>query len=150
MISVLTGLADAMVSEMNNAPPGTFTLPFTAVRGYKPVFDLPDLLTLRVTVVPRSQASVYVSRSHVRTDYIIEIGVQQKVDADFEDDCDDLMALVEQIGSFFYLRKLTSLPTATWIGVERPEGLHTEHLEQLHTFTSVLRLTYRIVIAVPS
>ena len=49
-------IADAVVSELNQAqepPAAGFGQTFTAVRAYRPVYDLADLKTLRVTVVPK-------------------------------------------------------------------------------------------------
>ena len=44
-------LADAIVEQLNAHE---FSETFTAERGYLPTFDLPDLNSLKVTVVPSS------------------------------------------------------------------------------------------------
>ncbi|MBI5864862.1 MAG: hypothetical protein HZB38_10205 [Planctomycetes bacterium] len=50
-MSTVIDIADAVVASLNA---GTFSQTFEAERKYQPVFELPDMQTLHVSVVPRS------------------------------------------------------------------------------------------------
>ena len=50
-MSLIIDIADAVVARLNA---GQFSRPLEAVRRYRPVFDLQELQTLRVSVVPKS------------------------------------------------------------------------------------------------
>jgi len=76
-------------------------------------------------------------------DLIVHIGVQKKIQADSE--CDALMDLVKEIADYLNRRELTTMPTAFWIATENDPIYSAEDLEQLRQFTSVLRLTYRLL-----
>ena len=49
-VAGITEIADAVTAELNA---GSFSQAFTAERHYRPVFDLPEMGTLHVTVVPQ-------------------------------------------------------------------------------------------------
>jgi hypothetical protein len=141
-------IADAVVSELNNAqvPPAPgFVQPFVAVRAYRPVYDLADLKTLRVTVVPKGLEIVNITRNANQNDVSVDVAVQQKVDPNDSAQMDALMQLVEKLGDFFRLRRLTALPTALWTKTENVPIYAPEHLETKQVFTSVLTLTFRVV-----
>mgnify|MGYP007112161168 CR=1 FL=1 len=53
-------LADAIVTELNTH---TFSQPVTAARHYLPTFDLQEMHTLHVSVVPTSVASQELTRA---------------------------------------------------------------------------------------
>jgi hypothetical protein len=78
-MSVITDIADAVVASLNA---GTFSEPFTAERLHQPSFELADLQTLRVSVVPKSLEIRNASRQHSFFDCTIDVGLQQKVDDD--------------------------------------------------------------------
>jgi hypothetical protein len=141
-------IADAVAAELNAAqvaPAPGFGQTFTAVRAYRPVFDLADLKTLRVTVVPKGLEIVNITRSANQNDVSVDVAVQQKVDPNDGPQMDVLMALVEKLGDFFRLRRLTALPTALWTKTENVPIYSPEHLETKQVFTSVLTFTFRVV-----
>ena len=74
MATILT-IADAVVAELNGT---SFSLPFTATRAYIPRFDLADMATLRVTVVPKGLEIAAGSRGKDQHDYRVDVGVQQR------------------------------------------------------------------------
>lgn len=58
-MSLITTIADAVVTELNGAAPGTFAQAFTAARHYRPQFDLAELKTVRVSrmmILPTSRS----------------------------------------------------------------------------------------------
>jgi hypothetical protein len=147
-MSLITDIADAVVTELNAAPvpPATgFAQTFTAARAYRPQFDLPDLKTLKVTVVPKGIEIINVTRHANQNDVSVDIAVQKKVNPTDTTDMDALMTLVEQIADFFRLRRMTAFPTALWTKTDNVPVYSPEHLEQKQVFTSVLTLTFRVV-----
>jgi hypothetical protein len=141
-------IADAVVAELNAAqvdPAPGFGQTFTATRAYRPVFDLADLKTLRVTVVPKGIEIINITRNANQNDVSVDVAVQKKVNPADAAEMDALMTLVEKLGDFFRLRRLAALPTALWTKTENVPIYSPEHLETKQVFTSVLTLTFRVV-----
>lgn len=134
----IINLADAMVAELNG---NTFSLPFTAERGYLPEFDLPDMDTLRVTVVPKEDEGRIDTRSLSKHDYSVDIGIQKKPTTIDATELDPLMFLVQEIADFFLFGKQPG--GATLIASNVRILYMQEHLHKLRQFTSVLTLTFR-------
>jgi hypothetical protein len=139
--STLIALADAIVASLNSGP---FSLPFEAVRGYRPVVDLQTLQAVKVTVIPKSLAITAATRADGFYDCAIDVGVQQKVDVDDPAALDELMKLVEELGDHLRYRKLEGFTVAAWLALENDPVFAPEHLEQHRQFTSVLTVTYRV------
>ena len=131
-------VADAVTAELNAAALG-----FTALRHYRPQFDLAELKMLRVSVVPKGITITSLGRGLNQHDVAVDVAVQQKVDAAEATSLDELMNLVQQIADSLRLRRLASLPTAIWIRTENQPIYSPEHLETKGVFTSVLTCTFR-------
>ena len=140
-MSTIIDVADAVVANVNA---GSFSQEFTAERTYQPVFELPEMQTLHVSVVPKSILIAAASRSDNFFDCAIDIGVQKKVDADDSDEIDALMGLVEELVDHLRLKRLDALPAAAWLSIENEPVFAPEHLDQQRTFTSVVTVTYRV------
>ena len=145
MKNLIISVADAIVAELGTAPADTFNQAFTAARHYRPQFDLAELRTLRVSVVPKGITITSLGRNSNQHDINVDVAVQKKVDADDLEVLDGLMLLTEQIANFFRLRRLSKMPEAIWIKTENVPVYSPEHLETKQVFTSVLTLTFRIV-----
>ena len=78
-MSVITDIADAVTTSLNA---GTFIEDFTAERLHQPSFELPELQTLRVSVVPKSVEIRNATRQHSFFDCAVDVGIQQKIDDD--------------------------------------------------------------------
>lgn len=141
-MSTVVRIADAVVADLNA---GTFAEPFTAERLFSPVFELPDMQALHVSVVPRSITTQPCTRAAGFFDYNIDIGVQKKLNSDDPTEVEGQLALVEQIGDYLRNRKLAAMPETTWIKAENAPVYLPEHLEQLRQFTSVMTVTYRVM-----
>ncbi|OQB78594.1 MAG: hypothetical protein BWX88_05154 [Planctomycetes bacterium ADurb.Bin126] len=144
-MATIVDIADAVAAELNGH---TFSQAFTARRLYRPVFDLADMKTLHVSVVPKGVEMQGASRTLVQHDYLIDVGVQKKLPTSPSGDnteIDALMALVEQIADFFRQRRLQAMPNVVWVKTENPSIYLPEHLDQLRQFTSVLTLTFRVL-----
>lgn len=144
-MSLITAIADAIVADLNGAAAGTFAQTFTAARHYRPQFDLAELKTLRVSVVPKGIAITGLMRSANQHDVSVDVAVQKKVNPADSAELDGLMTLVEQIADYFRLRRLTALPTALWTKTDNVPVYAPEHLEQKQVFTSVLTFTFGVV-----
>ena len=77
--SAVIQVADAVVASLNA---GSFALPFTAQRRYRPTFDLAELDTLRVSVVPKGVEITNATRSASYFDCTVITGAPSGVDAD--------------------------------------------------------------------
>lgn len=142
---LITDIVEAVTQELNSAPEGTFSMAFTAVRHYRPQFDLAQLRDLRVSAVPKSIAITSAGRSLNQHEIAVDVAVQKKVDPAEQAELDGLMLLVEQIADFFRLRRLSAFPEALWVKTENQPIYAPEHLEQHRVFTSVLTLTFRVM-----
>ena len=140
-MSVLVDLANAMVTSLNG---GTFSVPFQAVRGYRPAVELKDLEAVQVTVVPKALTIIAATRSSSYFDGVIDVAVQQKVDADKLADLDALMGLVQEIADHLRNRRLEGLSAVVCTTVENDPVFAPEHLELHRVFTSLLTVTYRL------
>jgi len=141
-MATLTNIAEAVKDELNGY---TFSEAFEAERFYQPLFELPEMKVLHVTVVPRGIEMAVSSRTLVGHDYQIDVAVQKKFDTDDTIDLDPLMALVEEIADFFRLRRLAGVPTAAWVRTENSPVYSQEHMERFRQFTSVVTLTFRVL-----
>jgi len=140
-MSLVIDIADAVADELNA---GTFSQTFIAERLYRPDFELAEMKTLHVSVVPKGIATSALSRGQNLYDVSIDVAIQKKLAAENEAEIDPLMALVEELADFFRLRRLTAVPAAVWLKTENLPVYAMEHLEQKKLFTSVLTFTFRV------
>lgn len=140
MNSALTDIADAVASELN-AHPETFSQPFTAQRLNLPEFDLSEMDSLHVTVVPKAVKETRISRSAVQEDFLIDVGVMKRFENQVDQDA--MLALVEQFKKFFRGRRLSQYPSAAYVGAENDPPYDPTHLSKLRQFTGVITLTFR-------
>jgi hypothetical protein len=141
-MAVITDLADALVAELNAA---TFGQPIAAQRHYLPRFDLPEMQTLHVTVVPKGVVLGVGDRARGQGDYSVDVAVQQKITTGDNAELDALTNLVEEIANHLRGRRLASYPDAAWLKTEQTVLYAQEHLAELRQFTSVLTVTYRVL-----
>jgi len=139
-LATIIQIADAVAAQLNGA---TFSQPLTAARLYAPSFELPDMETLHVTVVPRGIASTSLDRKRDSFSYDIDLAVQKKTDM-VQASLDALMTLVEEIADHFRAEPLASFPGARCVDVKNVPVYSQEHLDELRQFTSVLTLTFRM------
>ena len=138
-MSVITDIADAVAESLNA---GSFSETFTAERLHQPSFDLPELQTLHVSVVPKSLTIQNASRQHTFFDCAVDVGIQQKVDDDLR--VDELLDLAQEITDHLRLKRLADYPQAAWLAIQHEPVVASEHLDQNRQLTSVLTVTYRV------
>lgn len=143
----LNAIADAVVTELNDQ---SFSQEFTAVRSRLPRYDLDEMDTLHVTVVPKGvevDAEVS-SRAHQRHDFLIDLAVQKKPAAASDGSRDDtafdaLDDLLEELVDHFRSKKLPGRTAVHCRNVEYVVTESQEHLAQLIQFTGVVTFTFR-------
>jgi hypothetical protein len=140
-MSVIIDIADAVVAALNGA---TFTQTFTAVRAYVPVYELTDLGTLRVTVVPRELSLVPLTRNADTGEYLIDVAVQKVLGRD-NADIDPFMTLAEDITDLFRGSTLATYTDAKCTAVANAPIYDPGHLDERRVFTSVVTLTFVVV-----
>ena len=141
-MSTLIAIADAVVKSLNTA---SFSHALTAERHYQPVFDLPEMADLHVSVVPKGVEVLASSRNQNQHDYAIDVGVQQKVGDDTE--ADALMSLAEEIADHFRLSRVqvTGIGSIPVLKVATEPVFAPEHLTEKRLFTSIITLTFRVL-----
>lgn len=132
-------VADAVTAQINAAE---LSREVTAERLYVPNFDLADLKTMRVSVVPRELLIESLDRSSNRYNAKIDVAVQQKFSTGSHAEIDPLVDLVEEIVDLFRMKRLPSMPEARCIAVEMPVIYSPEMWDQDRTFTSLMTLTF--------
>jgi len=139
-MALIADIADAVVAELNA---GSFSVPFTAERLYRPDFELPEMKDLHVSVVPHGLEMTTAGRGLSQHDVQIDLAVQKKLDAADNAEIDALMGLVEELAEF--LRTKRQFGDAAWVRTENSPVYSQEHLGELRQFTSVLTATLRVV-----
>ncbi|MCI0333695.1 MAG: hypothetical protein L0228_10795 [Planctomycetes bacterium] len=139
-MATIIDIADSIVAELNAA---TFSQPVSAVRHYAPQFEMTEMTTLHVTVVPKGLSSQLLDRSRDTFEYLVDVAVQQKVDQT-NPSLDALMNLVEEIADHFRAASLASFPNARCVEVKNEPVYSPEHLTELGQFTSVLTLIFKV------
>jgi len=140
-VATITDIADAVVQELNA---GSWSLPLSAERHYRPLFDLADMAALHVTVVPKGIVVERLDRTRNQEDVQVDVAVQKKFSTGDNAELDALVVLVQEIADFFRLRRLTAYPAAVWVRSENVPVYAPEHMDELRQFTSVLTLTFRV------
>ena len=140
-MSTVLNIADAVVAELNAA---TLSLPVQAVRLFVPTFDIKEMKELHVSVVPRELHVRGLDRHRNSYDAAIDLAVQKKFSKGSNQEVDPLVTLVEEIADLFRLKRLASFPGAMWTGTDHQVLYSQEHWDQMHQFTSLLTLLFRV------
>jgi hypothetical protein len=140
-------IADAVVAALNLA---TLREPVTVKRFYLPEFDLKEMDSLHVSVVPAEMDEEVADRSRDRAEYKIHVAVQKRVvrnDPPGLDEAaiDALMQLVQEIDDLFRHKPLAAFPPASWAKTENRPIFDPKHLKDHGQFTSLLVFTFRVM-----
>ncbi len=146
MPSTTIRIADAVVAALNAA---ALSQPFTAVRHYLPEFDLKEMDTLHVSVVPAELDEEIADRVRDRAEYKIHVAVQKRVSKQDPPGLDAaaidaLMQLVEEIDDLLRHKPLAGYEQAHWTKTENKPIYDPKHLKEHGQFTSLLVFTFRI------
>ena len=138
-------IADAVVTELANAPAGTFSQAFTPERRVLPQFELSQLSDIKVAVVPRGIEIDNHTRMSSQYTIQIDIGVQKRLGKDLEVEVEPMMQLVEEIIGHMRRLPLRNAPTAVWVRTRNEPIYSSEHLAEQRVFISVITVTYLMV-----
>lgn len=145
-MGLVNDLADAVLAK---AAPVQYSQPVNWSREWLPERRPEDLTTATATIIPSSTRISLADRDDWQWDVVIQIGLQKKVDqGNLTQEIDDLQTLLEEI-----LNRLRDVAlvisgefTKAWvIEIEQEPLVADEHLREGSVFTTVLRLTYRLV-----
>ncbi len=140
-MATVTSIANAVAAKMNA---GSFSQEFEAEVVFRPIFDLRNLKTLKVTVVPRAVSFERASRQADSRLVQVDIGIQRKL-AD-QADIELLLELVEEITLCLGVgKRLPDYPEALCVEIENEPVYAPEHIEQYRQFTSVVTLTFEVI-----
>lgn len=140
----LTDIADKITDTLNASPEGTFTRQFSAERKRYPSATLKAMADIHVTVVPRSSEKTPVSRSHVKFDFRVDVGIQQRVpSAETEEGttADGLELLAFEIAQYLHNIDLVGMENVKVLAAHVPITALPEHLKELRQFTEVVEVT---------
>jgi hypothetical protein len=139
-MSLVTTIAKSVVAELNKHE---FSMPLTAVFSVKPGFELSELDTLRVIVVPKTLEIEAVSRSSSKYLVSVDVGIMRRIgNLSPEEAVETLGDLVDELIEFLKSKTLDDFPAAQCVGVANDPIYIPDHLTQSRTFTSVLNVKY--------
>ncbi|KKL21175.1 hypothetical protein LCGC14_2448080 [marine sediment metagenome] len=141
-MATIPDVADALVTVLNDAD---LSQSFTAVRKYRPIYELREIGDLTITVVPKEQGQVLADRVRAQMDFGLDIGIQKKLTTGGNAEVDILMELVEEIIDL--IRNTRVFGVAKWMKTENNPIFAPEHLSEMRVFTSILTVTLRAFIA---
>ena len=142
-MSLVTTIAKSVVAELNNHD---FSLPFEAVFSVKPGFELSELDTLRVIVVPKTLEIETASRSSSKYLVSVDIGIMRRLGKlTPEEAACTLGDLVDEVIEFLKAKTLDEFPAAQCIAVANDPIYIPDHLTQSRTFTSVVNVKYALL-----
>jgi hypothetical protein len=139
-------VADAVVAAIDGH---TFSQSLTVSRKVLPLKKLEGLDTVHVVVIPSTFSTETADRTRRATSYGIDIGIQKQIDPDSLAAFDAMFELFEETVSLFSMKRLDGLQAATWLGAETVPGAEAgyawEDLATKHLFTSILRITWKVI-----
>jgi len=140
-MSIVTRIAKAVAAELNRKD--EFSVPFDAVFSVKPGYELSELDTIRVIVVPKTLEIERASRSSSKYTVTVDVGIMQRLGKMTpEEAVETLGDLVDEIANFLSDKQLDDFPEATFTEIDNNPVYVPEYLTQNRTFMSVLSVKY--------
>jgi hypothetical protein len=141
MTATLTDVAEAIKSEIEG---GAWSLPATVVREHLPQYTLPQLDSLRISVVPRGSELERLTRGSKTHVCEVDVGVIGKLESLDNAGLDAHVALADEIVSHFHQRQLEAFDNA-FCGASRPDPIFDPGvLESNRVFLAVIRITVTV------
>ena len=137
----LLRVADSVVDELNTAP---LSIAVSAKRLYQPQFELREMQTLHVTVVPSAEEIKTLTRGASMKSLFVDVGVQKKFSKGDAAELDLLVSLVDEIAALFHRKRLATAPEAICTVVKPDPIFAPEHMEQFRQFTSIVSLEFKV------
>lgn len=144
MAAVVIQIVDAIVASLD-AVKASLEVPFEPSKEALPNYDLKQLETAVVSVMPATIEIIPATRDSSLWDYRIDVGVQKRLDeTDRQTQIDALLLLVEQIADEVNRVTLATTPQASFVQIEIDPLWIDKHLVEKRLFTSVVRSHYRV------
>ncbi|OHB51758.1 MAG: hypothetical protein A2Y12_01350 [Planctomycetes bacterium GWF2_42_9] len=140
--STALNIADAVVETLKTITYNDSALP--AVRSLFPFYELKELKTLKISVVPRAVACANFDRSASEFNYEIDIAVQKAVASTNDVELEQLMNLVLTIAKTFRRKVYANLGGASCFKQD-VELISAEHIQPPPVFTSVITLHFKVI-----
>jgi hypothetical protein len=134
-------LADQVVLTLNESG---YEPAFTAVRKLFPFYELKDLSTLRVTIVPKSINIESASRSSNEYDYQVDIAIQKVIKSPDDREVNSLMDLVMEIAKSYRGKVFHNLGVVCFKQTIDPL-YSVEHIQPPSVFTSIITLNFKVI-----
>ena len=134
-------VADAVAAELAGLLPPEVTV----TRRVLPEFELAQLKTLTVAVVPKSVTITNITRQLSGYEVAVDIGIQQKIGKDTDGEVLVLSDIVSDIVTFLHRRPLTTLPAAQFKTIANEPVYAPEILSEKRLFLSVVTVTYMVM-----
>ena len=131
---------------------GSYSQSVTGDRRWLPEYNISELGTLTVTVVPNAESVESIGRTNVRDEYTIDIGIQKLLgthkpgDTAYISEIDGLVKVAKEIADRFRVspnHTLNTTPKARWIRTEIPAPYSPDDLKEHGVFMTVVRLTFK-------
>jgi hypothetical protein len=135
-MSAIVDIADSIVTSLNAA---SLSQTFTSVRGYIPEYDLENLATMQVTVVPSLIAISGLSRSGNQYDQGITVAIYKRIVIN-NANLDALMTFVEEIADTLIRTRHSG---ATVIATANDPIYSPDDLREKQLFISLINVTLR-------
>ena len=134
-------IADALLTDLKGS---VFSEPVTVVRRVLPEYELAELKTLTVTVVPKSVAIANVTRQSTSFEVAIDIGIQKKIGKDTDSEVLGLSGIVSEIVMFLNRRSFPTLK-ARFKSIANEPVYAPDMLGEKRLFLSVVTVTYTVM-----
>lgn len=158
MPNVLADIATLVADALNNAPAGTFSQSFGAVRSYAdwelPLEESPTgNEALRVDVVPvPALESELESRGAISYSPATDIIVRKRLGQDARGvdgklllaEVDALVLFVQELAEFFTADQMDAETGARWKQTDIRRAYVPSHLKERHQFTGQIRVTFDV------
>lgn len=122
--------------------------PVDVTKSWMPQYELGDLDTLRVIVVPGTCARLNAARGSTQRDHTIQVGILMRAKNDEDDTTvyDALDAFAQSVADAVDTSDL-GLPGVRWVSTTHESLAVPDHLREMRQFTGVLSVLYREVVA---
>lgn len=134
----LTHAADALVERLQSLDAGQ---PMTVVRAYYPVREREQLTELTLTVMPRGIERTLNARGLEQVDYLVDIGVQRRLDGPDDDaQVAAMAAAVEAVSGHVAARDYGGM---TSVETRIDTLMSQEHMTAMKVYTGVVGVRLR-------
>ena len=144
MAAVVIDIVDAIVAALD-AVKATLAIPFEVAKRSLPNYELPELETAVLSVIPATVAITHATRGMSYWDYRIDVAVQKRLDAtDRQTQIDTLVLLSQEVADELIRVSFATTPASSFLRCEIDPLWVEDHLSEKRLFTSVVRLHYRV------